>query len=114
MNMSRNDRRAAVLNCATSLEVMLKKKLVEYFESNPINQDLQEYLLKQADGFSKLLELSKKLKIPLEGMPNVQETVMRIRHRVIHGGCVPTYTEAHTAFDDTRRALRALTVQMFE
>ena len=33
MNLVRNDTRAAVLNCATSLEVMLKRKVADYFDT---------------------------------------------------------------------------------
>lgn len=114
MNLYRHDRRAAVLNCATSLEVMLKRKVADYFDSTNTTGDLQEYVLKQADGYAKLVDLCKKLKISLNGLSNVQESVMKIRHRVIHGGYVPSYEEANRAYNETRLALSAIGVPIFE
>ena len=114
LNMSRHDLRAAVLNCATALEVMLKKRVAEYFEANETTDELQEYVMKQADGYAKLVELCKKLRVSLTGLPNVQETVMKVRHRVIHGGYVPSYEEANLTYSHTRKALKGLGVKMFE
>lgn len=71
-------------------------------------------VMKQADGYAKLVELCKKLKISLTGLDNVKDNVMRVRHRVIHGGYVPTYEEANMAYSETRKALRVLGVAMFE
>lgn len=114
MNLSRHDLRAAVLNCATALEVMLKKRVAGYFDANETTEDLQEYVMKQADGYAKLVELCKKLRISLIGLDNVKENVMRVRHRVIHGGYVPTYEEANLSYNETRKALREMEVTMFE
>lgn len=114
MNLSHHDMRAAVLNCATSIEITLKKKISEYFRAIQTTIELQEYVLKQADGYAKLVELSKKLKISLTGLPNVQETVMNPRNRVIHGGYVPSHQEANLAYRDTREVLKALNVPLFE
>lgn len=114
MNLSRHDFRAAVLNCATSVEVMLKKMVADYFTSTYTTGELQEYVMKQADGYSKLLELCKKLKISLSGMTYVQESIMKVRHRVIHGGYVPTCEEADKAYKTTRQVLSARSVPMFE
>jgi hypothetical protein len=50
----------------------------------------------------------------LEGIPNVKETVMDIRNRVIHGGYVPTPGEANKAYENTRQALAVLKTPMFE
>ncbi len=114
MNMARHDTRASILNCATSIEVMLKKMISFYFEETHITVELQDYVLRQADGYSKLVELCKKLKLSLDGLPNVQETVMKIRHRVIHGGYVPSFEEANKAYKDTREALKVINVPLFE
>lgn len=54
LNLFLQDTRAAVLNCATSIEVMLHKKVLDYFESKNTPSELQEYIFKQANGFSKL------------------------------------------------------------
>ena len=89
MNLVRNDTRAAVLNCATSLEVMLKRKVADYFDTTKTAGELQEYVLRQVDGYAKLVDLCKKLKISLSGLSDVQDSVMKIRNRVIHGGYVP-------------------------
>ena len=113
-NLSHNDMRAAVLNCATSIEVTLKKKISDYFDANHTPNELQEYVFKKADGYVQLVELSKKLKISLIGLPNVQETVMNPRNRVIHGGYVPSFEEATIAYRDTRELLTLLDVPLFE
>ena len=109
-NLARNDLRAAVLNCATSLEVMLKRKVADHYDE----LQSQEVALKQADGFKKLMELCKKLKIPTSGLSDVQEAVIQIRHRVIHGGYVPSKEEARRAYSVTRAALREMDVPIFE
>ena len=113
-NLSRHDWRAAVLNCATAIEVTVKKKVIVYFETASVPEELREYLLKQADGYKRLRDLCKSLSISLAGMPNVEVEVMKVRHKVIHGGHVPTYDEANKAYLCTRQALTALDVPMFE
>ena len=114
MNMARHDTRASILNCATSIEVMLKKMISDYFVETHTTVELQDYILRQADGYSKLVELCKKMKLSLGGLPNVQETVMKIRNRVIHGGYVPSFEEANKAYKDTRESLKVMNVPIFE
>lgn len=114
MNISRNDWRATVLNCATAIEVMIKKKIITYFEKSSVPLGLREHVLKQADGFPRLRDLCKSLSISLTGLPNVQDDIMRIRHKVIHGGYVPTPEEAQKAYASTRLALKALGTPVFE
>ena len=114
MNLVRNDTRAAVLNCATSLEVMLKRKVADYFDTTKTAGELQEYVLRQVDGYAKLVDLCKKLKISLSGLSDVQDSVMKIRNRVIHGGYVPTYEEAYKAYSVARIALSVVHVPVFE
>ena len=114
MNMSRHDTRAAVLNCATAIEVMLKKRIIAYFDSNAVPTCLKDHVLKKADGYRKLKDLCKSLSISLAGMPNVQVDVMEIRHRVIHGGRIPTFEEANTALECTRKTLAVMKEPMFE
>ena len=92
----------------------LKRKLSTYLDENNIPQSLEDYVLKQADGFTKLIELCKKLGINLIGLPNVQESVINIRNRVIHGGYIPSNIESQVAYSTTREALRVLNVPMFE
>ena len=114
INLSRNDRRSAVLNCATAIEVMIKKKVITYFDAVAVPNELKNHVLKRADGFKKLRELCKSLSISLAGLPNVEDDIMKIRHKVIHGGYVPSYEEAYTAYSCTRQALAALDMPMFE
>lgn len=114
INLSRNDRRSAVLNCATAIEVMVKKKVLAYFDAVAVPNGLKNHVLKRADGFKKLRELCKSLSISLAGLPNVEDDIMKIRHKVIHGGYVPSYEEAYTAYSCTRQALAALDMPMFE
>ena len=114
INLSRHDWRAAVLNCATAIEVMVKKKVIAYFETANVPNELREHVLKQADGFKRLRDLCKSLSISLAGMPNVEVDVMKVRHKVIHGGYVPTFEEAYKAYSCTRQVLTALNVPMFE
>lgn len=114
INLSNDDTRATVLNCATAIEVALKRNLSSYLDENNIPQPLKDYVLKQADGFAKLIELCKKLGISLAGLPNVQESVINIRNRVIHGGYVPSNKESQVAYGKTREVLKVLNVPMFE
>lgn len=114
VNLVRKDTRAAVLNSATAIEIILKQKVSTYCSSNHTTLELQNYLLKQADGYSKLVGLCKSIGISLGGIPNIEETVIKIRNRVIHGGYTPSYGEADIAYKDTRTCLSALGVQMFE
>ena len=114
INLSRHDKRAAVLNCAIAIEVMVKKKVMAYFDAVAVPDELREHLLKQADGYKRLRDLCKSLSISLAGMPNVEEKIMKVRHRVIHGGYVPSHEEANSVYLCTRQALAALNVPMFE
>ena len=113
-NFDHHDTRASVLNCATAIEVSLKRIVLGYLESSMTLDPIKEFIMKQADGFSKLVGLCKRFCLPIDTMPNVQKTVFTIRDRVIHGGYVPTYQEAQTALDNTRDTLKALNVPMFE
>lgn len=114
MNISRNDWRAVVLNCATAIEVMIKKRIITYFDKSSVPLGLREHVLKQADGFPRLRDLCKSLSISLTGLPNVQDEIMRIRHKVIHSGYVPTPEEAQNAYASARLALKALGTPVFE
>lgn len=114
VNMSRHDTRSSVLHCATAIEVALKKLIIAYLDTKVTDSLLKDYVLKQADGYAKLVELCKKCSISLAGLPNVKETVADVRNRVIHGGYVPTPQEASVAYDNTRQALSVLKTPMFE
>ncbi len=114
INLSRHDTRSSVLHCATAIEVALKKIIIAYLDTKVTDSLLKDYVLKQADGYSKLVELCKKCSISLAGLPNVKETVVDIRNRVIHGGYVPTREGANTAYENTRQALAVLKTPMFE
>lgn len=114
MNLSRHDVRAAVLNCATAIEVSLKKKIQLYLEDNHTTSEIQVFVLKRADGYTRMVDLCKRLKISLGRLPNVKETVFNIRNRVIHGGYVPSIKEANTAYQCTREVLNELKMPMFE
>ena len=114
VNLSRRDTRSAVLHCATAIEVALKKLTVSYLDVTVTDNSLKEYILRQADGYSKLVDLCKRCSVSLESLPNVKEAVMDIRNRVIHGGYVPTRQEAKVAYDNTRQSLAVLKTPMFE
>ena len=114
MNLSNHDSRAAILNCATAIEVTLKRMLIDYLGSNGVPDGLRKYVLKQADGYSKQVELLKKLSIPLNGLHNVKEEVMEVRNRVIHGGYTPSYDEANKAYSCTWCAMKDFGIKMFE
>lgn len=114
INLTHDDTRAAVLNCATAIEVTLKRLVSTYIKDNNLPQPLIDYAAKHSDGFVKLNDTCKKLGINLEGLPNVRETVMGIRNRVIHGGYIPSNKQSQVAYGKTRMALRVLNVPMFE
>lgn len=113
-NLLRYDWRASVLNCATAIEVMMKKRIMDYFQGTEVPVNLQKHVLKQADGFSKLRDLCRALSIQLHNMPNVQDEIMAIRHRVIHGGYEPTHKEAYGAYKCAQQTLKVLNVPIFE
>lgn len=113
-NLDYSDTRASVLNCATAIEVTLKRMVLAFLDSVETQEPIKNYVMKQADGFSKLVGLCKRFRLPIEAMSNVQESVFSIRDRVIHGGYVPSYKEAQRAYDSSRATLEALKVSMFE
>lgn len=114
INLSHQDTRATILNCATVIEIMLKKIISAHLNSVSSSSALTDYVMRQADGYTKQVELCKKFSLPLRDMPKIHETVIALRNRVIHGGYVPTTQEAQTAYDNTRSALAEHNVQMFE
>lgn len=114
VNLSRKDTRSAVLHCATAIELVLKKLIIAYLDATVSDNSLKDFVLRQADGYFRLVELCKRCSISLAGIPNVKETVVDIRNRVIHGGYVPTRQEANKAYEDTRQALAVLKTPMFE
>ena len=114
VNLSRKDTRSAVLHCATAIELVLKKLIIAYLDTTVSDNSLKDFVLRQADGYSRLVELCKRCLISLAGLPNVKETVIDIRNRVIHGGYVPSRQEATKAYEDTRQALAVLKTPMFE
>ena len=113
-NVNQHDTRAAVLNCATSIEVMLKKRVSEYLDKSSTIEPVKKYVMKQSDGYSKLAGLCKQFGLSLDNMPKVQDVVFKVRDRVIHGGYDPSYKEANDAYNSTRAALVALDIPMFE
>lgn len=114
INLSNYDTRATVLNCATAIEVMLKRKVSTYLEDNKIPQAIMDYVLKQSDGYDKLMGICNRFGINLTRLPDLKNKVVEIRNRVIHGGHIPSYQESQAAYYNTREALRVLNVPMFE
>lgn len=114
INLTHNDTRATVLNCATAIEVMLKRKVSTYLEDNNIPQAIMDYVLKQSDGYDKLIGLCNRFGIKLTGLPDVKKKIVEIRNHVIHGGYIPSNRESQVAYGNTREALRILNVPMFE
>lgn len=114
INIDNRDTRAAVLNCATAIEVMLNRKIGAYFEENNTPQSLRDYMLNRANHYDALMSLCKALSINVSSISKVKETVMNIRHRAIHGGYIPSKEESRKAYKDTRYALKVLKEPMFE
>lgn len=114
VNLSHHDFRASVLNCATSIEVMLKKQVASYCAGNNVPKELKEYLEKQADGYTKLIRLCRMLKIDVGDENSIRRNVMDVRNRVIHGGFIPSWREATDAYENTRTELLRLKIPMFE
>lgn len=113
INLSHNDSRATVLNCATAIEIMLKQKLIEYLDKEKVNRCVKEYVIKQADGYSKIVELFKKFSISHENLSNIKEVIIDKRNRIIHGGYKPSYDEASQAYFRTKKALADFKIKMF-
>lgn len=113
-NLSHKDTRAAVLNCATSIEITLKRIINDYLESVFAPNEIKDYVLKEANGFSKQIDLCKKFSLSISGMHSLKIPVVDLRNRVIHGGYEPSYQEASKAYKLTRETLITLGVPMFE
>lgn len=114
VNVQQLDFRAAILNCATAVEITLKSKIEDYLQSVNAPKKLHEYVISKADGFSNQKKLCKQFEISLEGIPNVGDKVANLRNRIIHGGYEPFYQEANEACKATREMLSVLGVSMFE
>lgn len=114
VNLVNHDTRAAVLNCATAIEVTLKKMIIDYLQSNDVPEKLKVFIIKKADGYAKVVEMLKKLSISLRDMNDVKVHVMDVRNNVIHKGDTPTHEEAHKALSCTREALTDYEVRMFD
>lgn len=109
-----NDYRGCVLNCASAIEVTIRRELERYLEDNHIPEELVAYIFGQANGYLKYIELLKKLKLPTSNNDQVTKNVMNIRNRVIHGGFTPEFKAAENCLKITRDFLRNQKVKMFE
>lgn len=114
INFENRDTRATVLNCATAIEVMLKRKILVYFDENNTLQSLRDYLLKRANSYDTLINLCKALSINIKPISIINETVMKIRDRAIHGGYIPSNEESRKAYEETRKALKVMKEPMFD
>ena len=114
INFDNRDTRATVLNCATAIEVMLKRKILVYLDDNNIPQPLWDYVSKRSDGYGKLIDLCKAFSINVKPISKINETVMKIRNRVIHGGYIPSNEESRKAYEETRKALKVMKEPMFD
>ena len=109
-----NDYRGCVLNCASAIEVTIRRELERYLEDNHIPEELVVYIFGQANGYVKYIELLKKLKLPTSNNDQIKINVMDIRNRVIHGGFTPDFKAAENCLKITRDFLRNQKVKMFE
>ncbi len=115
INLSHRDTRAAVLNCATAVEIMMKKKISKFLDTVTLSAELKDYVLRQADGYSRQVALCKNFSLGLSSaMSDVQASVVDVRNRVIHGGYVPTFQEAKNAYEVSRTLMIEQKVSMFE
>lgn len=109
-----NDYRGCVLNCASAIEVTIRRELERYLEDNHIPEELVVYIFGQANGYLKYIELLKKLKLPTSNNDQIKINVMDIRNRVIHGGFTPDFKAAENCLKISREFLRNQKVKMFE
>ena len=114
INITHNDYRAAVLNCATAIEIPLKRELSLFLDEATTSSCLKDFVLSKADSYSRQKDLCKKFAIPVGAHTDAQRLVFDIRHKVIHGGYRPTYQEATNAFQCTNKVLLSLNVPIFE
>lgn len=114
INLFNHDARASVLNCASAIEVLMKRKVESYLDSLDVPSDLKDYVLGQADNYSKLRGVCNKFSLSLKGLDNVKELVMDLRNRVIHGGFTPSIEDARNAYECTREALRVSNTPVYE
>lgn len=87
-----NNYRNAILNCASAIEVALKKYIYSYIDSETDNDSLKQYILKKIDGFSKIEDFLSKNNLKRHN--NEIKDFMILRNRVIHGGYMPTKSDA--------------------
>ena len=111
--LARCEYREVVLNCATIIEITLKEQIEAYLEKQGTADDIKKYVLKSADGFSKILEIMKKFGIPTDNCSTIKQGTADIRNRVIHGRHFPTKGEADQAIEDAKLIMKQYNVPLF-
>lgn len=104
VNYKMGDYRDVVLNCATAVEVTLKRKLQYYLSSTNTPSELADHILKKTNGFDKYRQLFASLSIPSINW-NDLDWIMKMRNRVIHGGYSPLQNESQKVLEKTRSFL---------
>ena len=111
--LARCEYREVVLNCATIIEITLKEQIEAYLDKQGTADDIKKYVLKSADGFSKILEIMKKFGIPTDNCGTIKQGTADIRNRVIHGRHFPTKEEADQAIKDAKLIMKQYNVPLF-
>ena len=111
--LARCEYREVVLNCATIIEITLKEQIEAYLDKQGTADDIKKYVLKSADGFSKILEIMKKFGISTDNCGTIKQGTADIRNRVIHGRHFPTKEEADQAIKDAKLIMKQYNVPLF-
>lgn len=111
--LARCEYREVVLNCATIIEITLKEQIEAYLDKQGTADDIKKYVLKSADGFSKILEIMKKFGIPTDNCGTIKQGTADIRNKVIHGRHFPTKEEADQAIKDAKLIMKQYNVPLF-
>ena len=111
--IKRNEYREAVLNCAIIIEKTLKEQISLYLDKENVSVNIKKYILKQVDGFRKIVGVIKDFEIPMCNSKNSYDGTMGVRNRIIHGGYIPTKEEVEQAIIDAKSVMEFYKVQFF-
>lgn len=112
--MRTNNYRNTILNCAMTIEVALKRLLRNSLSSISINGAITDYLIKGADGLSKIERLMKLINLPKYNFADIRTNIFNVRNKIIHGGFYPSAAQASTALKLTQSMLKDYHIAYFD
>ncbi len=109
----RNEYREVILNCATIIEITLKKQISEYLDKICTVENVKKYILYSANAYDKIVNVMKNISIQVDCCKRVKESTIDIRNMVIHAGYFPKKIEAEKAIEDAKLIMKQYNVPLF-